>query len=953
MDFALLPISKDSLEWQCSILQLGGLTVLLNCGWSESFDPKLLSPLIPHLHELDLIVLTHADFKHLGALPYLLTKYPVSCPVVCTEPVCRLGELACVAALEDREKYREPSDAYEVDDVLRIFMSRLSTLKYRETFRIQVNGRVLAACPFPAGPSLGSAYWTLQCGSLSAVYLVDGTMRKGRYLDGLELERMLPGCRGTAQRWDVVVTSPLSTARLADGSEDRLKLRALPGRGALQKPPEVYASSKAITIARTVREQCFLEETVATLRKGGSVLIPADVAGWIPEALLLFEAAWNQDRQLATYPLVWLSSMGDMVLDQVKTRLEYMGHEVLEAFESRPGHHPFVLKNVRIFQSLEELVAAHPLNRPKVIFATSQHLEAGDARELFFRISGESKALLWLLGVAPQGTLARTLLEDFVLGNCMRKEYRLQYHSKTPFPDEELRAFYEKMQEQAMEPPAPPDVAVAMKAEDILSVQGGVGQGGRAKAEEAEAKVEHKVEVKAEGKVEGKAEAKADAKAEVKAETKPEPKALAKEAAKPSSALWSPLGWPSSRTVAFAEPRAESDSYGQLLSASELRLWRAQDQEGTKYTASGPETASALPSVKEEAVKLEAELAEGESSEWRESLRAHFREPMRCDVRDRLLKVNCKVRYLPDSSLEARDLTNLLQLVSPRHVVVLPARAGSSGDTADTSTGAHLQAHFQKSDVQELSRLPPEIHILRPKDQPLQLSLRSSKRLSESPRALSAALTAPFPWVCEDSESWAWSQVVFLGGLERYEVKGSDVLGIGSFSVVRRGRDVHAGQVVAVKSLKAASSAKFRREVFLFEALYSDGEVDQASPKSRRALSRSATVVEGSREYDSSCAPGASLSPQNLFVQLLAHSDLAVEAGVSWSVLELGDFTLHDLILACGDAARAKKPHCLQNEAQIGRVLLRGTWKYFYFLGTVIPKKQQKTLILIFRYYNS
>lgn len=89
---------------------------------------------------------------------------------------------------------------------------------------------------------------------------------------------------------------------------------------------------KAISAARTVREQCFLEarsgwedkmvlcrgkwnltnpgssnrrpieastkahsqfvhccpvltqETISTLRKGGSVLIPADVAGWIPEA---------------------------------------------------------------------------------------------------------------------------------------------------------------------------------------------------------------------------------------------------------------------------------------------------------------------------------------------------------------------------------------------------------------------------------------------------------------------------------------------------------------------------------------------------------------------------------------------------------------------------------------------------------------------------------------------
>jgi len=723
MDFALLPISKDSLEWQCSILQLGGLTVLLNCGWSESFDPKLLSPLIPHLHELDLIVLTHADFKHLGALPYLLTKYLVSCPVVCTEPVCRLGELACVAALEDREKYREAGDAYEVDDVLRIFMSRLSTLKYRETFRIQVNGRVLAACPYPAGPSLGSAYWTLHSGSLSAVYLVDCTMRKGRYLDGLEIERMLPGCRGTAQRWDVVVTSPLSTARITDGSaQDPPKLRSLPGHGALQKPPDVYATSKAITIARTVREQCFLEETVATLRRGGSVLIPADVSGWIPEALLLFEAAWNQDRQLATYPLVWLSSMGDMVLDQVKTRLEYMGHEVLEAFESRPGHHPFVLKNIRIFQSLEELVAAQPLNRPKVIFATSQHLEAGDARELFFRICGESKALLWLLGVAPHGTLARTLLEDFVLGNCMRKEYRLQYHSKTPFPDEELRAYYEKMQEQTMEPPAPPEVAVAMKAEDILSVEGS-----QAKPEETEAKAEPKVEVKTEAKVEEKADSKPEAKAEGK---QTEVKALAKEPPKASGgALWSPLGWQSSRTVAFAEPRGESDSYGQLLTATELRLWRSQDQEGTKYSGGGPETPSALP-VKEEAVKLEAELAgeEGESAEWRESLRAHFREPMRCEVRDRLVKVNCRVRYLPDNSFEARDLTNLLQLVSPRHVVLLPARAGSSGDIADTSTGDHLVAHFKRSEDPETSRLPPEIHVLRPKDQPLQLSLRSSKR---------------------------------------------------------------------------------------------------------------------------------------------------------------------------------------------------------------------------------
>lgn len=32
--------------------------------------------------------------------------------------------------------------------------------------------------------------------------------------------------------------------------------------------------------------------------------------------MLLFEAAWGQDRQLSSYPICWLSSVGDMVLDQ-------------------------------------------------------------------------------------------------------------------------------------------------------------------------------------------------------------------------------------------------------------------------------------------------------------------------------------------------------------------------------------------------------------------------------------------------------------------------------------------------------------------------------------------------------------------------------------------------------------------------------------------------------------
>mmetsp|Transcript_1411 Transcript_1411/g.2857 ORF Transcript_1411/g.2857 Transcript_1411/m.2857 type:complete len:872 (+) Transcript_1411:98-2713(+) len=703
MDFVLLPISKDALEWQCSILKLGGLTVLLNCGWTESFDVKLLAPLIPHLTELDLIVLTHADMKHLGALPYILSKYSVTCPIVCTEPVSRLGELSCVSCLEDREKYREASDAYEVDEVLRIFMSRITPLKYRETFRIQAAGRVLAACPYPAGSNLGSAYWTFHCGSMSAIYIVDCNMRQGRYLDGLELERILPACRGAAQRWDVVITAPLATPGLT-----------LPEKGAEQGPKDVYAASKAMTCARTVKEQLFLEETIAALRQGGTVLIPADVAGWIPEVLLLFEAAWSQDRQLATsYPLVWLSSMGDMVLDQVKTRLEYMGNEVLNTFESRTNQHPFALKHVRIFQSLEELCAAHPLSRPKVIFSTSPHLEGGDSRELFFRLCSEPRNLLWLLGISSSGTLARQLLDDFVIGQCLRKDYRLQQHIKEALPDEELRAFYEtKMQETEMEPPPPPDLGLSMKAEDILSV-----------AKEEPGKVKEEDEAKIDTK---KLDTKLDSKKDIKVETTTAPgEARGKSKREPqrslvSSALWSPLGWPSSRTLAHNEVRTESDEYGHLLTPAELRGWRAQDQEGNKYSnPSGADDAETEGRIKEE-TKLEEEMdLEVGTSEWRESLRLHFREPMRTELREKMVKVSCKVRHLPDNSLSVKDLSNLLQLACPRHVALLPARSGAA-------TTEILRSYFASSSSAEDSYVPPEVHALT--DVALQLPLRGLKR---------------------------------------------------------------------------------------------------------------------------------------------------------------------------------------------------------------------------------
>lgn len=118
------------------------------------------------------------------------------------------------------------------------------------------------------------------------------------------------------------------------------------------------------------------------------------------------------------------------------------------------------------------------------------------------------------------------------------------------------------------------------------------------------------------------------------------------------------------------------------------------------------------------------------------------------------------------------------------------------------------------------------------------------------------------------------------------------------------------GTVVAVKCLKDASDAsvsKFRREVFLFEALTGKADGSQCA----------------SQELGTGRL-AAELDPRSLFVQLLAHSPLQVCSieDANYSVLEFGHFTMHDLVGHCKDAARWGKSHCLEREGELLRASL-------------------------------
>merc|ERR1719330_1771489 len=119
-------------------------------------------------------------------------------------------------------------------------------------------------------------------------------------------------------------------------------------------------------------------------------------------------------------------------------------------------------------------------------------------------------------------------------------------------------------------------------------------------------------------------------------------------------------------------------------------------------------------------MKLEEE-AHGMDSlgDWRDALRLHFPEPTRTEVRERAVRVSCRIRFLPETTMEPKDLYMLVRTTGPRHVVLLP--------TADEFVTA--QVLTKQLEHSNLDGAPlPRIHALTPTDPMLELALRVPKR---------------------------------------------------------------------------------------------------------------------------------------------------------------------------------------------------------------------------------
>ncbi|KAL5043739.1 hypothetical protein BDW71DRAFT_187284 [Aspergillus fruticulosus] len=440
----LLGAQSSASKASQSILELdGGVKILVDVGWDDTFDPLDLVELEKHVSTLSLILLTHATPSHIGAYVHCCKTFPLftQIPVYATSPVIALGRTllqdlyesaplaatflpkasvsepgastsaASAASVTEADGSADSTSAGRIllqppttEEIARYF-SLIQPLKYSQPhqpipspFSPPLNGLTLTA--YNAGHTVGGTIWHIQHGMESIVYAVDWNQA----------------------RESVVAGAAWFGGSGASGTEVIEQLR---------KPTALVCSTRggdkfALHGGRKKRDEMLLDMIRSTLVKGGTVLIPTDTSARVLELAYALEHAWRdaardmQDDVLKRGGLYLAGRKVNTTMRLARSMLEWMDESIVREFEAaeaadtagqnndgersdprqgkadNKGLGPFTFKHLKTVERKKKLEKLLGDRTPKVILASDSSLDWGFAKESLRLLAGGENNLLLL-----------------------------------------------------------------------------------------------------------------------------------------------------------------------------------------------------------------------------------------------------------------------------------------------------------------------------------------------------------------------------------------------------------------------------------------------------------------------------------------------------------------------------------------------------------------------------
>ncbi|VDP06542.1 unnamed protein product [Soboliphyme baturini] len=394
----------------CYLLQVDEFHFLLDCGWDETFDMHIIETLQKRIQQIDAVLLSFADIPHLGALPYLVGKCNLNCPIYATVPVYKMGQMFMYDWYQSHQNV-EDFEVFSLDDV-DVAFDKVQQLKYSQNVSLKGRGHGLQITPLPAGHMIGGTIWRItKMGEEEIVYAIDFNHKKERHLNGCSFESIV--------RPNLLIFDAFNA---------------------------YYLQAR-----RKQRDEALLTNILQTVRNGGNVLLVIDTAGRVLELAQLLDQLWhNAEAGLIAYNLVLLNNVAYNVIEFAKSQVEWMSDKILRSFEEG-RYNPFQFRHVQLCHSLAELARIHS---PKVVLTSHPDMECGFSRELFLEWCVDPKNSIIVTSRPQSNTLASRLIalattKDIVPNRQVTLEIKRRVRLEGAELDEYWRVKKEKEQQAA------------------------------------------------------------------------------------------------------------------------------------------------------------------------------------------------------------------------------------------------------------------------------------------------------------------------------------------------------------------------------------------------------------------------------------------------------------------------------------------------------------------------
>lgn len=341
----------------CMQISTPNSRVIMDCGVKPSTKPEYPYLQIPEfdIRALDAVIISHSHLDHVGFMPYLY-EYGYEGPVYSTSPTRDLMTLLCLDYVDigEREGGGSPYTTRAVEKAIKHSI----TLEYGEVSDITPDMRVTLQ---NAGHMLGSALVHLHVGEglHNIVYTGDYNFERSKLSEPTFTD---------FQRIETLITE------------------------------STYGAANAIQPSRVDAERKLIDKVMATLKRGGKVLIPSFAVERAQEMMIVL--ATQKDFN---YPVYLDGMLWDATAIHT-TYPEYMSRE-LQYKIFHQGENPFLSPIFKRVGSATERKEVINSTEPCVVIATSGMLVGGPSVEYLKHFAEDEKNTLLFVSYQAEGTL--------------------------------------------------------------------------------------------------------------------------------------------------------------------------------------------------------------------------------------------------------------------------------------------------------------------------------------------------------------------------------------------------------------------------------------------------------------------------------------------------------------------------------------------------------------------